>query len=151
MVAETKKTFFDDVLQNVRKAAETNLKMQQEFFQQWTSFWPGLPKPDYAWGEQARELQHKWMEVVSELAHKHRGVLDAQYEAAVKSLDDALKLTESKDPKEFRERLEKFYRETLDCLREVSEAQMGEFQNAVNKWSELITSNASTVGASSGK
>lgn len=151
MAAEVKKTFIDDVLQNVRKAAEANLKMQQEFFEHWTAFWPGLPKPQYAWVEQAREFQQKWSEAISDLAHKHRAVLETQYQAAVKSLDDALKLSESKDPKEFRERIERFYRETLDCLREVSEAQLGEFQNSVNKWTELVTTAASQGGGSTGK
>jgi hypothetical protein len=147
MATEHKNQFFDQVIQNIRKAAEANLKMQQDFFAQWANLWPGLPKPQYAWIEQAQEFQKKWSETISELAHKHHDVLEAQYQAAVKSLDEALQVAESKDPNEFRKRVEEFYRKTLDCLREVSEAQMGEFQNAVSKWTELVTESAGTPQA----
>ena len=42
-------------------------------------------------------------------------------------------------PEEFRERTEQLCRKTMDCMREVSEAQMDAFQDSMNKWSELIT------------
>lgn len=150
MASDKKNTFFEDVIENIRKAAEANLKMQQEFFNHWTNLWPGLPKPQYAWTEQAKELQKKWSETISDLAHKHHDVLETQYQAAVKSLDEALQVSESSDPKEFRDRIEQFYRKTLDCLREVSEAQMGEFQNVVGKWTELITESAAQAGKPEG-
>jgi hypothetical protein len=151
MASETKNKFFDDVVQNIRKTAEANLKMQQEFFDQWTSMWPGLPKAQNTWVEQARDFQKKWAEAVSELAHKHQGVLQTQYDAALKSLDQALQVAESADRDEFRQRVEEFYRKTLDCLRESSEAQIGEFKNVVSKWTELITESAAQGGAAAEK
>ena len=37
---ETGSRVLEDVFQNVRKAAEANLKLQQEMFQQWSHLWP---------------------------------------------------------------------------------------------------------------
>lgn len=147
MATDTTNLVFEEVLQNVRKAAETNLKMQQEFFQRWASLWPGLPKPKSDLVNQTQEFQKQWADTVSELAHKHREVVDKQFAAAVDSLDQALKLTEYTDPKEFREKSEEFYRKMLECLREVSEAQVGEFQEAFSKWSKLA--NATAAGGDS--
>lgn len=151
MTTQTTNKFFDDVVQNIRKTADANLKMQQEFFNQWTNMWPGLPQTQNTWVEQARDVQKKWADAVSELAHKHQGVLQTQYEAALKSLDQALQLAESSDRDEYRQRVEDFYRKTLECLKEASEAQIGEFKNVVSKWTELITESASQATAAAEK
>ena len=45
------------------------------------------------------------------------------------------------DPEEFRKRTEQFFRKTLDCMRQATEAQMKEYQDAMNQLSQL-TSNA---------
>ncbi len=138
-VLEAGSKVFEEVFDNVRKAAETNLKMQQEMFRQWTTLWPGLPTPQSIWIDKVREFQKQWTTTVSDLARKHRDVLDREYQAALESLDEALRVTESKNPEELRKRTEQLCRKTLDCVREISEAQMGEFQDAVRKWSELLT------------
>jgi len=132
---------FDDVFQSVRKATEANMKMQQDALQQWTNFWTGAVKPPTTPPQldQIREFQQKWTSTVSELAHKHREVLDKQYDAAIASLDDALKISDAKTPEEFRQKTEQFYRKTIDCLREMSEAQIAEFQNMFTKWGEIAT------------
>jgi len=130
---------FDDVFQNFRKAAEANLKMQQEMFHQWTHLWPGLPSPQAVWIDKIRDFQKQWTGIVSDLARRHRDTLDRQYQTALESLDEALRFTEASNPDEFRSRSEQFFRKTLDCLREISETQMKEFQDAVSKWGELLT------------
>lgn len=132
---------FDEVFQSIRKATEANMKLQQEALRQWTNFWTGaaktpVPAPQL---DQIREFQKQWTTAVSELAHKHREVLDKQYDAAISSLDDALKITDAKTPEEFRQRTEQFYRKTIECLREMSEAQISEFQEMVTKWGEIAT------------
>jgi hypothetical protein len=136
---------FEAVFQSVRKAAEANMQLQQEALRQWSNFWTSswsgaaqtsMPAPQI---EAIREFQKKWTTAVSELAHKHRQVLDRQYDAAMDSLDDALKITDAKTPEEIRERTEQFYRKTIDCLREMSEAQIAEFQDMVNKWTDITT------------
>jgi hypothetical protein len=128
----------EEVFQNIRKAAESNLKMQQELLGQWSSLWPGMPTPQTAWINQIQQLRSKWAETVSQLARKHRDVIDRQYNAAVESLEAALGMTEATTPEELRRRSEQLCRKTLDCVREVAEAQVQEIQEAVTKWTDLL-------------
>ena len=143
MATETKTNVYEEVFQNMRKAAEANLKMQQDMFHQWTTLWPGFPSPQSMWLDKVRDFQRRWGTTMSDLARKHRDTLDRQYQAALESLEEALRVSESSTPEEFRQRTEQLYRKTLDCMREVSEAQMKEFQEAMSKWSELLTKTAS--------
>lgn len=139
MSTETANDLYGNVLKQIKDAAEVNLKAQQDVLRQWSSLWPGIPSPQTAWLEKVRDFQHQWTDTVSELAHKHREVMDKQYEATLASLEEAMRLGESSNPEEFRKRTEQLCRTTLDCLREVSQTQMKEFQEAVSKWSELAT------------
>lgn len=129
---------FEEVFQNIRKAAEANLKMQQEVLSQWSVLWPGMPLPQSAWMNQMQNIRKQWMETVSSLARKHKEVVDRQYDAAVESLDAALHIPDAGTPEELRRRTEQFYRKTLDCMREVTETQIREFQDAVTKWTDLF-------------
>ena len=130
---------FEDVFQNIRKAAEANLKLQQEAFQQWTHLWPGAPSSQPAWVDKVQKFHKQWCDTVSGLAARHREVLDQQYQAAVESLDAALKVTESTNPEEFRRRSEQFCRKAVECMREISESQVREFQDSAAKWTKLVT------------
>lgn len=142
MTTEVKTTVYEDVFKNFRKAAESNLKMQQEMFRHWGALCPGFPTPQAAWLDRVRDFQRQWDHTVSDLVREHREVLNRQYQAALESLEEALRVTESSNPAELRERTEEFCRKSLDCVREISEAQLKEFQNAVNKWSELAAKSA---------
>jgi hypothetical protein len=135
---ETGSRVLEDVFQNIRKAAEANLKMQQEVFQQWSQLWP-VSTPQSALVDKLRDFQKQWANTVSDLARKHRETMERQYQAAIESLDAALRVTESTNPEEYRKRSEQLCRKTLDCLREVSETQLREFQDTVTKWTELAT------------
>ena len=128
----------EEVFQNVRKAAETNLRLQQELLSQFSNFWPAMPAPHSAMVNQFQQFRSKWVETVSGLAHKHREVMDRQYNAALESLDAALAITDTGTPEEIRRRSEQFFRKTLDCVREVTESQVQELQNAVTKWTDLV-------------
>ena len=140
MATETASPVFEEFFQNITKAAEANLKLQQEAFRQWTAHWPrGTPTPQTALTDKMKDFQKQWTSTVSDLARRHRDVLDQQYQAALESLDAALKVTEASNPEEFRRRSEQLCRKTIDCMREVSEAQIREFQQVVTKWSELFT------------
>lgn len=136
---ETGNKVLEDVFQNVQKAAEANLKMQQEIFRQWTSLWPGFPTPQSVWLDKVRDFQKQWSNTVSDLVRKHRDTMDRQYQAAVESLDAALRVSESTNPEEYRRRSEQLCRKTLDCMKEMSETQMREFQEALSKWTDLVT------------
>jgi hypothetical protein len=143
MATQAPTNVYDEVLSNMRKAGEANLKMQQEVFRQWSTLWPGFPNPQTAWLNKVRDFQHQWVTTISDLARKHRDTLDRQYQAALESLEEALRVTESSNPDEFRKRSEQLVRKTLDCMREISETQMKEFQDAVSKWSELASKSGS--------
>ncbi len=130
---------FEDVFQHIRKASEANLKLQKEALQLWTGMWPGAPTSQPAWVDKMQKFQQQWCETVSSLAAKHRETMDQQYKATLESLDAALKVTESTNPEEFRRRSEQFTRKAIECLREVSETQVRELQQAATKWSELVT------------
>ncbi|MDV6030590.1 MAG: hypothetical protein F9B45_10900 [Phycisphaera sp. RhM] len=139
MTTKTETNVYDQVFENIKKATDAGLKMQQEAIVQWTALWPAAPSPQSVWVDKVREFQKQWGVVLSELAHRHRTTLDQQYEAALESFEEALQVGESSDPEEFRKRTEQFFRKTLDCMREASEAQMKEYQEAMGKLSELVT------------
>ena len=134
---ETGGKLLDQVFHNIRQAADANLKLQQEAVRQWSSFWP-VSAPQTAWTDTVRDFQKKWTSTVSELGRKHREIVDRQYDIALESLEAALQISESTTPEEYRRRAEEFCRKTLDCMREISEAQLHEFQDAVTKWTELV-------------
>ena len=125
--------------------------MQQDLFQQWTTMWPGFPSPQTMMLDKVRDFQRQWANTVSDLARQHREVIDKQYQAGLESLEEALRLGESGNPEEFRRRSEQLCRKTLDCMREISETQMKEFQEAASKWSELAMSRPSNAGNVSGR
>lgn len=130
---------FEDVFQNIRKAAEANLKLQQEAFLQWSNMWPGAPSTQPSWVDKIQKFHKQWCDTVSELAAKHREVLDEQYQASLESLDAALKVSESQNPEEFRRRSEQFCRKAVDCMKDLTEAQVREFQDSAAKWTKLLT------------
>ena len=129
---------FEEFFQNIRKASEVTLKMQQEVMSQWTSLWPGMPTPQTAWIMQFQGVRKKWIETVSELARKHRDTIERQYQAAIESLDAALSISDASTPEEFRRKSEQLCRKTLDCMREMTESQVREFQEALTKWTDLL-------------
>jgi hypothetical protein len=128
----------EEAFQNVRKAAETTLKLQQEVLSQFSNLWPVFPVPHSAMVTQMKQFRSKWVETVSGLARKHRDVMDRQYNAAMESLDAALAVTDAGTTEELRRRTEQLCRKTLDCVREVAETQVQELQNAVTKWTDLV-------------
>ena len=68
-----------------------------------------------------------------------RSQSSAQYDAALEAFEDSMNVAESKDPEEFRKRTEQLVRKTLECVKEISETQTREFQEAVSKWTELVS------------
>jgi phage-related tail protein len=138
MSTDTQGNVYEQALDNMRKAAESSLKMQQDAMQQWTTLWPGFSSPQAVWLDKIKDFQRQWTNAVSDMAHKHRTTLDRQYQAALESLEEALRTGESSNPEEYRRRVEQFCRKSLECMREASEAQMKEYHDAINKMTELI-------------
>lgn len=134
---------FEQAFDNLKKAAEANVEMQQEMFRKWTSGWPGFPQPQSAWLERIQKFQKEWGKTVKDVLTRHREVLDEQYSLAMESLEEAFKVAQSSDPQEWAKRCEKLCRKSLDVMREVSETQAKELQDALSKWAELASKSAS--------
>ncbi len=134
---------FEQAFDNLKKAAEANVEMQQEMFRKWTSGWPGFPQPQSAWLERIQKFQKEWGKTVKEVLTRHREVLDEQYSLAMESLEEAFKVAQSSDPQEWAKRCEKLCRKSLDVMREVSETQAKELQDALSRWAELASKSAS--------
>ncbi len=141
---------FDQVLDNFRKATESTMQLQQELLKNWTQHWmqfpamPGMPSltsgnPIAGWAEQLRAPQKQWANAVSEMLTKHRETLDTQYRAGIRTIEDAFRLGEAKDPEQFRRLTEELWRQSFDCLKTIVEAQMRDFQNAAEKWFEIVS------------
>ena len=139
---ESVKNLFEDVFENLRKTAESNIEMQQELFRQWSANWPGFPQPQNAWVERAQKFQKEWAKTVKELLTKHREVLDEQYELAIDSLEEAFRVAQSSDPQEFAKRCEALCRKSLEAVRDAGELQVKETQEALSKWIALAVKSA---------
>jgi len=137
---------FDQILDTYRRAAESTLQFQQLMMRNWTTQqWPMMmgsmmpPGPGAAWLEQVHSLNRKWGDNVTGMLNKHREALDVQYKAGIKTIEDAFKVGEARDPEQFRKLTEELWKHSFEALRSVTEEQMREFQNAMQKWVELVS------------
>jgi NAD(P)-dependent dehydrogenase (short-subunit alcohol dehydrogenase family) len=74
----------DAMLQSVRRATDTNLKLQQDLLLGWTRFWPGFTGR----GEgRAGSLPNIWSEGVIRLAQAQRDFVTHQYDVAIGMLE----------------------------------------------------------------
>jgi hypothetical protein len=130
---------FEKVFENLRKAAEANVQAQQEMFQKWVGMWPGVPSSSYASGEKFQKVQKKWNQIVAEQVKKHREMLEEQFSAGLRNIEEGLRLAEAKDPEEFRAKTLELWSKSFDYLRQTAEAQLHAFQAAMEKWAETVT------------
>jgi hypothetical protein len=129
---------FEHVFENLRKATESTVQVQQEMFRKWASLWPGVSPAPSPWSNDVKEFQKKWSETVAELLKKQRESLETQFSAGLKNIEEAFHLTKAEDPEEFRAKTLELWRKSFDHLRQASEAQLRDFQAAVEKWTELM-------------
>ncbi len=152
---------FDMILENYRKATESTLKLQQDVLRNWTMQWPqmfgtqtfGLPfmgsqgsgsaVPGAALLAQLSDAQKKWGEAVTDMLNKHRESLDAQYKAGIRTIEEAFKVGEAKDPQQFRRFTEELWKHSFECLKTVAEAQTRDVQDAMQKFYEVASKGAS--------
>ena len=130
---------FEQAMESFRKTAEITLSAQKELYQQWQRNCPASVQPQASWLDQVRQFQRSWANTVVDLVRKQRDTLDRQYQAGVDALEEAFSVADTSDPEELRKRAEQLCRKNLDCLKETSEAQIREFQNATTHWVELFT------------
>jgi hypothetical protein len=151
---------FDMILENYRKATESAMKLQQDMLRNMTMQSPqmfgsqtfGLPfmggpasgsaMPGAAWLEQLSDAQKKWSETVTEMLNKHRESLDAQYKAGIRTIEDAFKVGEAKDPQQFRRLTEELWKHSFECLKTMAESQTRDVQAAMQKWYEVASKGA---------
>jgi hypothetical protein len=151
---------FDMILENYRKAAESTMKLQQDMLRNWAMQWPqvfgaqmfGLPSsgastPGGAWLEQSSAAQKKWAESVTEMLKRYRETLDAQYKAGIRTIEDAFRVGEAKDPQQLRRLTEELWRRSFECLNAVVESQMRDVQGAMQEWYEVVSKGATGTRA----
>jgi hypothetical protein len=147
---------FDQVMDTFRKATESTLQLQQQMLQQWTQQWSQLagvtttrpatpasapteaPAVAAAAG-QIQSFQKQVATTLTDLLKKHREVLDAQYAAGIRTIEEAFRAGEAKDPAQFLRLTEEFWKHSFDCLRSMAEDQMKGLQAATQKWLETMS------------
>jgi hypothetical protein len=133
---------FEPSFETLRKATEATIQIQQDAFRKWVSLWPGMPPVQPALGEQVQKAERQWTEFGNELVKQQREVLEAQYQAGLKAIEEAYKLAQVKSPEELRSVAIELWKKSFDSLRQVFEAQTKALQVAWAKWAELVTPGA---------
>src|SRR5260370_42205881 len=129
---------FDAVFESLRKATDATMHMQQEMFKKWAGFWPGPVAPG-VFGEQAQKFPKKWAEIVGDIVKKQNELLETQFKAGLRNIEEAFRLAQAKDPEELRARTVELWQKSFECLRQAVEAQTRQLQAAVTKWTEMVT------------
>jgi len=137
--ADAASKVFEQAMESFRKTAEITLSAQKELYEQWQRNWPSSVQPQGSWLDQVRQFQRSWTGTVVDLVRKQRDTLDRQHQAGIDALEEAFSVADTSDPEELRKRAEQLCRKNLDCLKEISEAQIREFQSATTQWVELFT------------
>ncbi|MFO0909233.1 MAG: hypothetical protein U0794_12935 [Isosphaeraceae bacterium] len=135
---------FDQMMDTFRKATESTLQCQQQMLHQWTSQWANpWPQPPWAslagatstpLADQLLAFQKQAAALVTDVLKKHREVLDHQYAAGIRTLEEAFKVGEARDPAQLMRLTEEFWKHSFECLRTLSEEQMKNLQQVGKKW-----------------
>lgn len=136
---------FEMVFENLKKATETSMQMQQEMLKKWFGMCPGIPGVPLFPGsipEQAQKFQKRWAEFYEEILKKQREALAAQFQAGLKHVEDAFRLAETRDPMELRTRTIELWQKVFQTLQQSFEAQMRDFQAVAGKWTEMASKGA---------
>jgi 3-oxoacyl-[acyl-carrier protein] reductase len=87
MSTQVDSKLYGQVLQDVRKAADASLKMQQEMLGNWSRFWPGLSGIQATALNPIQKAQSSWTDSMFDLARNQWSLLDRQFDVAVESLE----------------------------------------------------------------
>jgi hypothetical protein len=141
---------FDQILDNYRKATEASLQFQQMMLRSWGQQWPptlGVPFPTNgaAIPEQFYKAQKQLAETITDMLNKHRETLDAQYRAGIRSIEEAFRVGEAKDPEQFRKLTEELWRHSYECLKSLAESQMRDVQALMQKWFDVASKGANAA------
>ena len=133
---------FEQVFENLRKASESAIQMQQEVVKKWTAIWPVVPPASVGITDPVT-YQKKWVEILEELVKKQRTSLETLFSTGLENFEAGFRLVQAANPEEFRTKVIDYWQKTIDCLRKTSEAQMHTFQAVVAKSTELLSKGAS--------
>ena len=137
----------DQILDNYRKATEATLQFQQMMLRSLGQQWPpAFPSPLAANGaalpEQIHKVQKQVADTIADMLNKHRETLDAQYRAGIRTIEEAFRVGEAKDPEQFRKLAEELWRHSYECLKTLAESQMRDLQGVMQKWFDLASHGA---------
>lgn len=128
---------YAQVFDNLYKATESAIQVQQELFRTLANYRPLGRGPERVWAARAQAFQKKWVDTVGELLKKQQGSLETQMKAGQKLIEEAFDVTAAKDADEFRAKLIAYWQKSFDCLRQTAEAQLQTVQATVSKVAEL--------------
>jgi hypothetical protein len=133
---------FDQVFESLRKATEASIQVQQDLFKKWVSMFPGMPGVPAAGAESFIKFPKKWAEFVGDVVKKQRETLEAQFSAGLRNIEEAFRPAEAKNPEELRAKTIELWQKSFECIRQMYEAQIRDFQDAAAKWTELVMKGA---------
>jgi hypothetical protein len=129
---------FELVFENLKKATEISLQMQQEAFRKCVGLWPGAPIAAGTFAGQAQAFQKKWAEFYEEVLKKQREALAAQFQAGLKQIEEGFRLAESRDPADVRAKTMELWQKVFETIHQSFEAQTRGFQAHAARWIELM-------------
>ena len=137
---------FDQVVDTFRKTIDSSMQIQQEMFRQFVQQWsqvPGVPTPGSmianTWADQIHTIQRKWAQTITDLLNRHREVLDTQYRAGIRTIEDAFRVGEAKNPEQFRKLTEELWRQIFESMKTVIETQTRDLQAVTQQGFEAMT------------
>jgi len=125
---------FDQVFENFRKASESSLQAQQDFFKNWLQQLPSTPFTAAGAAGDWGDVQKRWQEAAAEALNKHRSLLDATYKSSIDLLEQSFRFSEARSPEDFRRLSEEFWRKATETFKAQSESQYRELRNVTDKW-----------------
>jgi hypothetical protein len=128
---------FNQVYENLRRATEATVQMQQEMFKTWVNLWPGLPVGSPAFSDEVQQFQRRWTQTLGDMLKRQREVTGAHFKAGLQNIERAFQVGEAKTPEELRAKSLELWQKCFEDLSLVYEAQLRGFETAVEKWADL--------------
>jgi len=121
---------FDQLFETFRKASESSLQLQQDFFKQWLQTAPFANGSGGDWSHVAK----RWQEQTSEALNKHRALIDSSYRSGIDVIEQAFRVSEARSPEDYRQLVEDLWRKLTDGFKVQTETQARDFQSATEQW-----------------
>lgn len=142
---------FDTILGTVRDATETTLRMQFELFRPWLGAVMPTPVPlpvaavpvpvtttPAVVVDEVQAYQKDLADFVTDVVRKQRALVDAQYAYALKVLDDAFQVVQTKDIDQFRKTTEVLWKDSVDGAVGLAETQVRDTQAVVTRFLDVL-------------